>query len=303
MIATLLLPLLAAAAVLGRAAPVLARRCAPAVTAYALVIGALAVALATGLLLFALAALAIVEMPAAAREGHWSADAVADRASIPLSLGVAFAIAGTMLLALALTRAVRAGRSALCAVREVRLLGPDVDGLIVVEDSRPVAFAVPGRMVVSRGLLRGLDADERRAVLAHEESHVRHRHYLHVQLAAVAAAAQPLLRPVLPAVRLAVERWADEDAVRAVGRRRAVARALAKTATARPRLVTALCMAETDVAARVRHLTSGPTSRLPRDAVIVAGWLSAAMAAFATAASFGFVAHDWFEAAQAAYRR
>ena len=73
-------------------------------------------------------------------------------------------------------------------------------------------------------MLRALSADERRVVLAHEAAHLARHHHLYVQLADLAAAANPLLRSTARGVRLAVEREADEVAAAEVGDRRLVAR-------------------------------------------------------------------------------
>ncbi len=116
-----------------------------------------------------------------------------------------------------------------------RLLRPTVGDLVVIDDDVPAAYSVGGihgRIVVSRAMLAVLDADERCALIAHEASHLRHRHQFYVHLAEVATAANPLLRPVATAVRRGVERWADEDAADEVSDRTIVARAIAKAALA-----------------------------------------------------------------------
>jgi hypothetical protein len=83
-------------------------------------------------------------------------------------------------------------------------------------------------------MLRLLDASERRAVLAHEQAHLRHNHHLAVSVAGAAAAVNPLLRPAASAVTYLVERWADEDAATVVGDRGLVARAVARAALGVP---------------------------------------------------------------------
>ncbi len=78
--------------------------------------------------------------------------------------------------------AVRRGRALLTAYRLAATLSAHGEELAVLDDPAPVAYAVPGRpgrIMASTGLLRALDAGERRAVLAHERSHLRHRHHLH----------------------------------------------------------------------------------------------------------------------------
>ncbi|WP_159024966.1 M48 family metalloprotease, partial [Streptomyces sp. CB01373] len=79
-------------------------------------------------------------------------------------------------------------------------------------------------------LLNGLTADERRALFAHERAHLAARHHRHLLTVHLAACANPLLRPLRSAVVYTAERWADEDAARAVGDRRVVARAVGKAA-------------------------------------------------------------------------
>ena len=107
-----------------------------------------------------------------------------------------------------------------------------VDGLALLPDNEPVAYALPGGVVVSRGMLRALSADQRRALLAHERAHVSLRHHRFVLLVDLASAAQPLLWPLRDAVRYTVERWADEVAATAIGDRVLTARAVATAALA-----------------------------------------------------------------------
>ena len=131
--------------------------------------------------------------------------------------------------------------------------------LTVLPDDRPQAYAVggrPGHIVVSSGMLRLLDARERRVLLAHERSHLHHRHHAYIAVAIVAKAAVPVLAPISQRVRLAVERWADEDAAREVGDRQLVARTIATAALAQAERPspTALGIGLTGVGARVDAL-------------------------------------------------
>jgi Zn-dependent protease with chaperone function len=105
-----------------------------------------------------------------------------------------------------------------------------------VPDDIPGAYALPGftgRIVVSTAMLHALPADERAVLLAHEAAHLTHRHHAYLLTAELAAAANPLVRPSLGAVRRAVERWADEAAAAEVGDRDLAARALARAGLAR----------------------------------------------------------------------
>ncbi|MEV4517507.1 M56 family metallopeptidase [Dactylosporangium sp. NPDC049525] len=129
-----------------------------------------------------------------------------------------------------------------CVVRDLRAAGPPHNGLLVADWDRPHAVAVPGQgrgvrrrsghVLVTSGLLRLLDPDERAAVLAHERAHLRLRHHRLIAVAGLAAAVHPLLRPVADGVGLLVERASDEDAALTVGDRRLVARTVAKVALA-----------------------------------------------------------------------
>jgi len=81
-------------------------------------------------------------------------------------------------------------------------------------------------------MLGALSQDEREVLLAHERAHAAARHYLFTAVARLAAAANPLLRPVAAAVGYSVERWADEQAAAAAGSRPLAARTVAKAALA-----------------------------------------------------------------------
>jgi hypothetical protein len=108
--------------------------------------------------------------------------------------------------------------------------------LVTVPCAERLAYAVPGRpdqVVLSDGLLGALDEDEADAVRGHERAHLRHRHHDALVLARDVEAWLgwfPPARATVAALRLAVERWADEDAGRAsAAARPAVRRALLKT--------------------------------------------------------------------------
>ncbi|MBB5933935.1 M56 family metallopeptidase [Streptomyces zagrosensis] len=110
-----------------------------------------------------------------------------------------------------------------------------VTGLTVLPDQQPYAYALPGRsgpgrIVVSDGMLAGLAASERRALLAHERAHLAGRHHRYLLASRLTASANPFLRPLRTAVAFSAERWADEDAARQVGSRRVVATAVGKAA-------------------------------------------------------------------------
>ncbi len=115
-----------------------------------------------------------------------------------------------------------------------------IDGVEVVRlpTRAPLAYAVggtPPQVVISEGLVDVLSKAELEAVVRHERSHLAHNHQRHLSFAAAAEAAVGWLAPVrrsIEALRLGVERWADEDAALAPRERSLVRAALVKvTAT------------------------------------------------------------------------
>jgi len=305
MIVAMLVPP-ALSVLLGASAPWLGRRLPPATAARLLTVAMLGTALASGFVLTVAGTLVIGQIPAVAAEGHWSARVLASGLPVPGVVGDLAALAAAGLLLAALRRAALSGRDLVRAARTCRRLGPDVEGLVVIEDEEPDAYALPGlggRVVVSTAMLRALPSDERRVLLAHEAAHLAHRHHLWVQAAFVAAAANPLLRPAARAVRGAVERWADEVAAAEAGDRALVARALARAGLARTSGRPAarplvLAGADRGVADRARALLAGPPPR--RRAL--AGALTALVLTVAAAALVTSVDTETrFEAAESVY--
>ena len=114
------------------------------------------------------------------------------------------------------------------AGREARLL-PGAGQVVVTDDEAADAYTLPGmpcRIVITAGMLRALSQPERQVLLAHERAHASSLHYLFTTVARLAAAANPLLRPVATAVGYTVERWADERAAAVTGDRQLAARDL-----------------------------------------------------------------------------
>jgi len=210
--------------------------------------------------LFLIAGGFLVQVPWLAERAGWCRRVLDAHDTVPPLAGVG-ALVVLAAMAAAVTRFERRWRATL------RRCG-DGEGLEVLDVDTPLAYAVPGepgRVVVSTGMLGALDAQERRALLAHEWSHLERRHHRYLRIAGWAGAAVPVLRPLEAHLRFATERWADEDAVIAVGDRRVVARAIARAALAGPPVPMpgVLAMAGIGVAARVEALVSGPpASRL-----------------------------------------
>jgi len=152
-------------------------------------------------------------------------------------------VAGLLLLG-AGARLARDVRRRVTTHRELRAIGIPGQELVVADLAEPMAVAVPGtarhsgHLLVTTGILRLLDADERRVVLAHERAHLAGHHHRLAAAVGAAAALNPLLIPVRDTVGYLVERWADEDAAADVGDRgltaQAVARAALATVGARP---------------------------------------------------------------------
>jgi hypothetical protein len=244
--------------------PRIARILPPRTGVWCLTAAAITAAASGGLSLFMIAFTGLGRIAFVADEGHWSPTIW--RRVDPVGVWTA-RIAGTVL-ALGLLSFLGVLVRELLSIRQVRrvtgrLASDDV--LVFVDDEEPHAYAVGGRhprIVISRGLLRGLTVAERRAVVAHELAHVHHRHDVHLRILRLAAAMNPLLRPFVPAGVLAVERWADEETAAHLGDRSLVARTLLRAALAgagsghRPH--GALAHASGDVSRRVTALMQGP---------------------------------------------
>lgn len=105
--------------------------------------------------------------------------------------------------------------------------------LVVVEDTLPRAFSVPGegsrksQVVFTTGLLESLSKDQIDVVRAHEMAHLESRHGRYLATAVVVNAMFWFWPPVYLAtaeLRLALERSADESSVQQAGHLRSVLR-------------------------------------------------------------------------------
>jgi beta-lactamase regulating signal transducer with metallopeptidase domain len=250
-------------------APRLGRRLPPRAATRMLVPACVALTATTALVLAVTALTWLGQFPLVSAIGRWSARRLTAADPVP----PVAAAAGSAVLA------VLAVRFVVLAVRRVRALAPVLranrearsgPGVVVLDSDRIDAFATPaphGQVVVTSALLGALSPAERRAVLAHERSHVTGRHAWWVLAADLAAAANPLLRPTATAVGQAVERWADEDAADRVGDRALVAQAIARTALLRQdaghRAAVLPDATGGDVPDRVRALLAPPPPRRP----------------------------------------
>ncbi len=267
--------------------PVLGRRLPPAAATRLLTVGSMLVAGCTVFIAGVLAFTWIGQLPLLAALGRWSVTDLRSADPIPTEIAAGCTVllvpaAGWWLLVAArrATRLIQLHRSC----RHLRAAG----ALVVLDDARPDAFTTPqpaARIVVTTGLLHALTPLERRVVLAHESSHLLHRHAWWLLAADLAAAANPLLRPTATAIAASIERWADEDAATTVGDRRGAARALARTAllTSNPAAAARLELAATtgDVPARVRALIDPPPRRRPVRVAVLAALIALLTAATA----------------------
>ncbi|RCK68448.1 hypothetical protein DT076_16175 [Desertihabitans brevis] len=126
-------------------------------------------------------------------------------------------------------RRARRGLSTLEAEHGIHRAVADGTSITVVESPRAVACALPGRaravgcrhrVLVSSGLARSLDAGELRAVVLHEQAHLRLHHPLLLRLARLNAACVPLLpgpRELERVSGMLVELIADDAAARHCG--------------------------------------------------------------------------------------
>jgi Zn-dependent protease with chaperone function len=265
--------------------PALARRLPPAAATRLLVPASLVVAGSGVWVLVAVAFTWVAQFPAVSRYGEWSAEQIRQDTPFPTVIPIGCGLLAILAVTRAATRGTRRVRLLLAVRESCRGVGAP-GSLVVVDDERPDAFATPGargRIVVTTGLLRALSAEERRALLAHEASHLAHRHVWWLLAAELAVAANPMLTPTVRAIGHTVERWADEDAARTVTDRRLVARTLARTALlirATPAAGVRLTAVGGDVPERVRALLKPP----PRPRVIPMAVLAVLLVATTVAA-------------------
>jgi Zn-dependent protease with chaperone function len=188
-----------------------------------------------------------------------------DPASIPVAITAAALLAAAVAMA---CRALWRRAAALAAAgREARQLR-GTGQVVVTDDEAADAYTLPGvpcRIVITAGMLRALSQPEREVLLAHERAHASGLHYLFTTAVRLAAAANPLLRPVASAVGYTVERWADERAATVTKDRelaaRAIARAALATTAAPPRRPAPAATVLAAVSIPVRAGRAGPVPR------------------------------------------
>jgi Zn-dependent protease with chaperone function len=207
-----------------------------------LAVGSLLNAAALGLLLTLLGLAVAGRLPEIAAAAGWSPSRLETALPVPVVVGVLAGAAAALLVARTLWRA---GTIIVLLIRSDRLsrrLRTGGSPIVFVDTDRAQADAytlagTKGCVVISRHLFDALGPREQQMLTGHELSHLRRRHHLYMHAVDLAAAANPALRRVADAVRLGVERWADEDAAATMaGDRTSAAAALATTALARAAL-------------------------------------------------------------------
>jgi Zn-dependent protease with chaperone function len=298
----LYLPLLLSAA-FAVLAPVLSRRLPPHVATWLLSVGAVLGAAASSASLALLAFNALAQDPLLAARARWSDEVLQHHNPFAIPVGAAACVT-VVVLGYRFSAAVRRRVQALRAAHSLAAALDGASGeLVVLGTAQRHAFAVPGRpgrIAVTTGLLRSLDGPQRRALLAHERSHLAHHHHLHHSLVHLASAVNPLLTPLRAAVELATERWADEDAAQ-VCRRGIVAAAVARAATGILPITPSVVLAAgvTEVSGRITALRAPAPRLVAWQLVLPAAVLTA------TAVAVAVALHDTeklFELAQHAYR-
>ncbi|MEW2409821.1 M56 family metallopeptidase [Streptomyces griseoviridis] len=287
----------------------------PRVAAWALTVLAAVLAVSSTAALALLALAGALRLPFVATRAHLSPALIGDASPVTVPAAATAVVALTALCVL-LPREIHRHLRELRTAREEFADVPHAGDLYVRQDDRPDAYALPGRpgrVVVTTGMLRALDAREREVLFAHERAHLAGRHHLFAVCAESAAALHPALRALRAPLSYALERWADESAARATGDRALTARAVGRAALAahsasaagpgpgaRPRF--ALGATASPVPRRVAALLTAPArTRVPRGPLPrVLACLLLASVALSTAAALDAAAdlHTGIEIAQ-----
>ncbi|WP_433824792.1 M56 family metallopeptidase [Actinoplanes sp. CA-015351] len=210
----------------------LADRLRPEAAAIFLVTSLVATAAGCLLTLAAFALKAVAELPFAASPLHISDAYVrADTAREPWVSWLSLVL---LVAALAgITRVWRTHHRDAVYARRFATLPVAGDGVVLLDDERAEAFAVPGtpgRIVVTTGMRAALDDSRYAALLAHERAHLTARHHVMVLLVHLSAAVHPAFRLLVRPFDYLIERAADERAATEVDDRRVVAHAIGAAA-------------------------------------------------------------------------
>jgi Zn-dependent protease with chaperone function len=196
-------------------------------------VASIAVAAAAGVLNLAVFAVkAVAELPAVAgRVGFSDAMVRADTEYVPWVSWLSVVLLLTVFAGLGWVWWAHR-RDAAFARRYAALPATD-DQVVLLDDARAEAFAVPGRpgrIVVTTGMRAALDERQYAALLAHERAHLAAGHHRLVQYARLSAAAHPVFWWLARRMEYLVERAADEHAATELRDRKVVARAIGAAA-------------------------------------------------------------------------
>ncbi|MCZ3389561.1 MAG: M56 family metallopeptidase [Actinomycetia bacterium] len=305
---TFLVVVLVSNAMIGVTSPLVARGLAPCTATRLIGVAAFVTTLASGFVLCIVCFDFVTQIPTIARVGRWSAGSFNSDDPVPVACGLACCLVLLAVVVLVIRRSAALAGDLWSSAAACRRFPPFTGQLVVVDDPEPDAYALPGwrggHIVVTSGMLGVLDADEQQVLLAHEASHLRHRHHAYVALATLAAAANPLCRAVPAVVRTSAERWADEDAAQATGDRRLAARAVARAglesakAKRAHRGTLALGMSDSQVAQRAKALMAPPAPTRPLSLAVAAALVLVTMVGAFGAA---LTTEHRFERAHASY--
>lgn len=274
------------AAGFGAVGPLLSRAASPGPAAWLLTLGALTSAVASVVVLATLALPLVGRDDSFADYAHISASVLAKDSRTGLGVAATALIVLVALLARFAKQIVSYRRAFSAAARFSNAVSATPGRLVVLPVDTVDAYALAGSIrvvVATRGLLRTLSPEERRAVLAHEHAHLRHHHHRHLSAVTLAAALNPLLAPIPRATAYAIERWADEVSAHRTSRETTAAALThlveANNTLTRPSaaLAAASCAVARRIAAlqmeapRTRPLRLAVPMALPALAVVAAG--------------------------------
>lgn len=165
--------------------------------------------------------------------------------------------------------------------------------LVVLPTDEPLALTVDGhdpQIIVSEGLVAVLTDEELDAVLRHEAAHLLHRHQRYLLLATAidhGLGFLPFVRRSAATLRIALERWADEEAAGEAGQTRSTVRGAlvgVTRALVAPAVVASFSAADT-VMERLDALEAAPPhpSRWRRMALYTPGLILSGLVLFSLA--------------------